>query len=402
MSRQLSTWCSAALGGFFAVALTARSALAAPAASAAAPGPSAHAATPPANTAAPKPTVASPPKGKAASTCTEYLGEHKERPKVVEAFPKRGKSGYVAALELVVEHGKGETVFPGGLSVHVSGDESRAIGQAGFWLPDPGGGARPLIEVKPSGDRATTTVRIPFVPLPKDPGRQELVLPPVPVAIARASGAVITLCTEPHAIVVEDPIANTPDAKPKRNPKPRRQLEEWTAAKHAAIGGAIAIAIALLAWWLLRQWMKRPRKVPAPPPPRPPWEVALEELFDVRNAGLIAQQRYLAHFVRVSHTVRRYLGERYGFDGLESTTREMFDALDEIDPPIVVMSEIRAFLDKADLVKFAKVVPTEAECEHAIDRGETIVRRTTPTSFHAEPTEESPARPPSDQRGATP
>jgi hypothetical protein len=80
----------------------------------------------------------------------------------------------------------------------------------------------------------------------------------------------------------------------------------------------------------------------------------------------------------VSHTVRRYLGDRYGFDGLESTTREMLEALRKVAPIIPVLEEIEAFLQHADLVKFAKVTPTEAECEHALERGELVVRRTTP------------------------
>jgi hypothetical protein len=245
-------------------------------------------------------------------------------------------------------------------------------------VPHPEGGAGPKIETKATGERATTTLRIPFVALPKEPGRQELTLPPVPIAIARASGAVITVCTTPHTIVVEDPTANTPQAKPKPNPEPRRQLEEWTAAKHAAIGGLAALVLGALAAWLIARYLRRPRKTPPPSPPRPPWEVALEELFDIRNAGLIRQERYQAHFDRVSHTVRRYLGDRYGFDGLESTTREMLEALREVEPAIPVLEDIEAFLQHADLDKFAKVTPTEAECDHAHERGEQIVRRTTP------------------------
>ena len=63
--------------------------------------------------------------------------------------------------------------------------------------------------------------------------------------------------------------------------------------------------------------------MPPPPPPRPPWEVAFEELDAVRHAGLVDEGRYAEHFDRVCDAVRKYLGGRYGFDGLETTTDEM-------------------------------------------------------------------------------
>jgi hypothetical protein len=49
-----------------------------------------------------------------------------------------------------------------------------------------------------------------------------------------------------------------------------------------------------------------------------------------------------------------------------------------VQPPIVVLDEIEAFLRQADLVKFARLTPTEAECEIALERGERIVHQTIP------------------------
>ncbi|HEX7669984.1 MAG TPA: hypothetical protein VF395_10385, partial [Polyangiaceae bacterium] len=235
---------------------------------------------------------------------------------------------------------------------------------------------------------------IPVVALPPKPGRHELDLPPLPIAVARASGEVRTLCTTRHHVTVEDPTANTPDAKPKSNPKPLRQLEEWTAAKQATIGGLIALAVAALGAWLFSLWRKRPKPVVPPPPPRPPWDIALEELFDVRLARLVEQGRFAEHFDRVSDAVRRYLGARYGFDGLETTTREAMSALKRVTPRINVLTDVETFLENADLVKFAKLTPDEAECESVLGRAEEIVRRSMPIS------DAEPGGPP--QQGAVP
>jgi hypothetical protein len=309
--------------------------------------------------------------------CVERLAG-KARPPLKESVPDRGVSGHAVVLDVTLEHGKGERVLPGGFEFGLSEESTKALEQSGFFLPHAKGGAGPRIQSDAAGERVKTRVTIPFVALPQKPGRQVLQLPPVPITLARASGEVVTLCTQPHAVTIEDPIANTPHAEPKPNPPPRRQPELWTAAKNATLIALLALLVGALVAWLVMKWRRRPRPVPAPPPPRPPWEVALEELFDIRNAGYVREQRFAEYFDRVSDTVRTYLGARYGFDGLECTTRETLSMLRRIDPPIRVLSEIEGFLRQADLVKFARLTPTEAECEIALERGEHVVRMTLP------------------------
>lgn len=359
---------------------------------------------PPDAAVSPAPAVAPLPPSKpsppAYTTCTPYLGDTKVAPNLSERFPERGTSGYVAELEVEVGHGRGERVLPSGYRIKL-GEELRTLERTGFFLPDPDGGAGPSMQTADDGDQAKTTLRIPFLLLPPEPGRRELTLPPIPIAVARASGAVITLCTEPHTIVVDEPIANDPDPKPRGNPGPRPQLEEWTAAKHAAIGALAALILGALAVWLAAWWRRRPKPVPPPPPPRPPWEVALEELFDIEHSKLVEQGRLAAHYDRVSHAVRKYLGERYGFDGLECTTHEIMSELRRIVPAVPVLPEVETFLHKADLVKFAKATPTEAECVGALERGREIVNRTTPEPAPAPPaaTVDDDAREPRAGRG---
>jgi hypothetical protein len=297
-----------------------------------------------------------------------------------QSAPTRGTSGHAITLELTLEHGKGETVLPSGFRTQLDGDEAKALERAGFFLPHPDGGAPAVLKTEPKGDRATTTLRLPLVALPPKAGRHELVLPAIPIAVARASGELITLCTAPHAITIDDPIANTPNPKPTGNPPPRRQLEEWTALKHVAIAAAVALVVGAIVALLVSRWLRRPRPAPPAPPPRPPWEVAIEELFDIRHAGLIKAERYAEHFDRVSDTVRKYLGARFGFDGLESTTREVMTLLRRVTPAIPVLTEIELFLREADLVKFARLTPSEPECEQALVLGEMIVRRTMPAA----------------------
>jgi len=393
-------------------------------ASAAAAAPQKPPTSEPLLSAPPPPPVLAPPSSAAApaasasaaaslgsETCREHVPEGKERPKLTERFPSRGESGHVLTLALTLEHGKGETVLPGGFQLQTEDPTFRGLERVGLYLPDPHGGAGPVLTRTEQGERVTTHVEISFVALPQKPGRNVLTVPPLPVSVARASGDVLVLCTHPHEVTIEDPIANTSDPKPHPNPAAREQNEEWTALKNALIVGAGALALGALIAFLIGKWLRRPRPVPPPPPPRPPWEVAMEELFDIRHAGLVAEGRLAEHFDRVSDSVRKYLGARFGFDGLESTTREALGVLRDVKPRIAPLDAIEGFLRQADLVKFAKTTPTAEDGELALVRAEHIVRETLPTTpaapvgpaATAEPVAASPpepAAPPVDNEAA--
>jgi len=348
-------------------------------------------AAPAASVAPPASAVAGAPEERGWASCAEHVPPGSTRPAMKEQFPSRGTSGYASPLEITIEHGKGETVLPQGFQVQSSSAAARVLGEAGFVIPEVDGGAGPTLVSTPSANGATTKLTIPILLLPKNPGRNRMTLPPLPVAVARASGELVTLCTEPHDVTVDDPTSSTPDAKPHPNPLPRQQLEEWTLAKQLTIGALVGAVVAALAAWLITRWMRRPRPAPPPPPPRPPWEVAFEELFAIRYAGLAKDERFAEHYDRVSDAVRKYLGGRYGFDGLETTTREMTSILRRVEPPVVELSSILNFLDECDLVKFARFTPSDEDCTRILDRGEHIVRVTIPPQISA-PT--GPARVP--------
>ncbi|MGA2450731.1 MAG: hypothetical protein ABTD50_18850 [Polyangiaceae bacterium] len=314
--------------------------------------------------------------------CVETTPTGAERPQTAESFPERATSGYEATLRVVVSHGKGEVVLPHGLELQRDGDTAKALAAAGFELPDQDGGAKARlssIDVDAKSGRRQTTLELPLVALPKDPGRHVLVLPSLPVSIARANNDVVTVCTKPHSVLVDDPTSSTPDAKPRPNPPPRAQREPWDALRRALGWTAVGIAFGGAVAWLLSKWLRRPRRVPPPPPPRPPWEVALERLDETRHAGLLKTKRFAEFFDRVNDAVRQYLGARFGFDGLESTTDETLAALRRAPHFSISIAEIAVFLQHCDLVKFADLTPSLDDCENALREAEHLVRDTMPT-----------------------
>jgi hypothetical protein len=153
------------------------------------------------------------------------------------------------------------------------------------------------------------------------------------------------------------------------------------------LGALLAIALgALLAWLLMRWWQKRDRPEPQPPPPPPPWETAFAELRELerRRAHAIAEGRTDQWVDAVSDSIRAYLGRRYGFHGLESTTDEIAGQLDLEKSLAVAPVEVIGFLDQCDLVKFAKASLADDASHTLIDDALALVDRTRPTSLSHE------------------
>jgi hypothetical protein len=345
--------------------------------------------------------------------CVESIPKGGQRPILSETFPMRGTSGWAATLSVTIRHGKGERVLPSGLDLSAAVEAKKYLQKAGFAIPDQDGGAAAHLWTDPDNKESSLSVthlELPLVVLPPKPGRNVLELPPLPVAVARANGEIATVCTHSHTIGVEDPTANVPEAEPKTNPPPRPQREEWTALKKALLWGGLGLLVgALLAYFGYRQ-LTKPKAPTPPPPPRPPWEIALERLDEVRHAGLLETARDAEYFDRVSDAVRGYLGARFGFDGLESTSNEILTALkkqaggfvrletagDVGSPaPGIPLDEIRRFLGDCDLVKFANLKPSPAQCASALTAGEHIVRSTMPYSTPGATRQTAPSAEPS-------
>lgn len=141
---------------------------------------------------------------------------------------------------------------------------------------------------------------------------------------------------------------------------------------------AVALGVGLLAYALMR-YLRRPRPVvSAPLPPPEPLDVrarrALEALLAEDLAGK-GRQREL--YFRLSEIVRRYLGERFGFDALDLTTEELLAALRKRPTPGLDLAAFARESQEADLVKFAKLQPDANACKGSVDAAIAMVNATT-------------------------
>ncbi len=315
-------------------------------------------------------------------TCEEKIPEGATRPKLEETFPGEAVAGHEARLDIVVHHGRGETVLPNGFKIVPGSDVEKALAEAGFAVAEQSGGSPPKIERNEASTDVTTNVSIPMVVLPTKSGKSSLTMPQLPIAVGRANSDTMIVCSQMHLITATDPTAGEEDPKPHPNPPPRQQIEPWPLMKWILGGILLLLVLAVVtAWWVRRQLRK-----PVPglePTRRLPWEEALAELDEIRRSPLLVDGPYHELYDRASDTVRKYLGARYGFsglgfEGLETTTDEMMTLLKRVRPGVPKLEVVRVFLEECDLVKFARVEPSRFACGDALEKAEEIVRATMP------------------------
>jgi hypothetical protein len=166
-------------------------------------------------------------------------------------------------------------------------------------------------------------------------------------------------------MTVEDPLASVATPEKQAAPEPRVQLEVWTTLRDIVLNLAWGLPLALLLAWLLYKHGGKLKKTPPPPPPVPPWDVARRELTELERRRLIEAEEFEQQLDAVCDILRKYLGARFGFDGLECTTAELLRALKTHAPHFSEEVSVRTILQRADLVKFARRAPSREECEDA-------------------------------------
>jgi len=136
--------------------------------------------------------------------------------------------------------------------------------------------------------------------------------------------------------------------------------------------GALAVIALLL--WFWRRWQKRRALVP--PVPVIPAHVRAKQKLQEALAFMLQPKPFC---ILVSDTVRCYLEERFTFRAPERTTEEFLHELrgtDLLTPD--QKDSLGEFLQRCDLVKFAKYEPGEPELRDLHGSAVRLVEETEP------------------------
>jgi hypothetical protein len=205
-------------------------------------------------------------------------------------------------------------------------------------------------------------------------------LGPVQVRVVSPGGSIDTVETDSVTVTVGSLIANEPNAEPKPPTEPVTVMQDdptllWLGGSLLALALVVLLTLLIARWWNRRRAAAKP-----PPPPRPAHEVALEQLARLRldRPRAETEGRLVEWVDGVSDTLRQYLGGRFRFEGLESTTDEVLAHLRRVALSETLRTEVAAILGECDLIKFARVSPEPARCDELLEGASRVVHRTQP------------------------
>jgi uncharacterized RDD family membrane protein YckC len=198
------------------------------------------------------------------------------------------------------------------------------------------------------------------------------VIKPVEVPYRLADGTDGSVLTQRLRVRVLGHLTDVQDPRLAAPPMPVQVIgTNWVLVWSLTVLGAAVLTalLTLLVLFFLRAYLET--LIP-PAPPRPANEVALEALVLLAVAEIPPSERYAG----VIDVLRAYLGGRFGFDGLECTTRELMSSLTGVDLKEVTDTELRLVLEDADLVKFAGIEPSDEEAQRLVPAVRRVVEIT--------------------------
>lgn len=164
-----------------------------------------------------------------------------------------------------------------------------------------------------------------------------------------------------------------PDLSELRDIAPPEELPpapSWTVPLTWTGLAIVSVLLLLSGWTLLRRRGSRN-------PPLPPGEWALRELARVGLPAEATEWGIEQFYTRLSDVLRRYLELRYHLPAPEQTTAEFLEEMrrsPQLQPE--QQAVLRQFLERCDLVKFARAQPSLNECREAAEMARAFVEQT--------------------------
>ena len=128
-----------------------------------------------------------------------------------------------------------------------------------------------------------------------------------------------------------------------------------------ALGLVVLLALLYLIWLWIRKHKKTGDANIPDRPADPPDVTALRQLEQMRVEKTWLHKPVKTYYISLTEVLRVYIHERFGVLALEQTTDEILASLKETGCEGGALSRLKAILKLSDLVKFAKVIPEEAE-----------------------------------------
>lgn len=203
-------------------------------------------------------------------------------------------------------------------------------------------------------------------------------IPPIPIPVKEENGSWDTLFSKAmQLIVASPPIDSTKDFAPIKD-----IFQEPLSFREDILPGILAIlavAVLITLIWLYSKRKKQDEieeEVIPPEPIVPAHIIAFSELKKLDDKQLWQKGDFKTYHSEISHILREYLENRFEINALESVTDEIMMDLKAFEIDLAQVSHLKNILQIADLVKFAKVEPSEEEHRDVMNLSLEFVRET--------------------------
>ncbi len=130
-------------------------------------------------------------------------------------------------------------------------------------------------------------------------------------------------------------------------------------------------------WWILQR-RKRKSKRKKVIPVKPPYQITKEKLEELDHEQLWQKGELDKYYLRLTYILREYVEAVLKVPALEITTIEMLKALKKKLTNTPLLDQLKRDLLLADLVKFAKLKPEDADHQRVMDTIIEFVEKTKP------------------------
>lgn len=161
-----------------------------------------------------------------------------------------------------------------------------------------------------------------------------------------------------------------------REIRPPHRVFDW--AIWLCILLALIALVCLLIFWWRRMQKEQNKLLTTPPDNRPPHVIALSQIDGLINSGLWENKQYKVFYITLSDILRTYLERAFHLDVSADTSAELLRRLKTVPDLAPLLQEVRQFLASGDLVKFARVVPSEQTRNRDITLLRGVIEKTAP------------------------
>lgn len=141
--------------------------------------------------------------------------------------------------------------------------------------------------------------------------------------------------------------------------------------------GLIGLAVLVsIIYFIASRYRKREKVEENQRVKEPPHVIAIRELEHLNNQKIWQNNKHKLYYTRLTDILREYLEGRYGVHAMEMTSDEIVDAVVGVNLPPKNFDELKTILKSADLVKFAKHIPSPDENESSYYKAYYFVEET--------------------------